>query len=289
MDLWDTLDHAISAASGTRFQAQQRSTLAGGCINRSYQLSAGDRHYFVKLNVAAQLDMFVAEAAGLRALADSATIRVPDVICYGATHGQAYLALEYLPLSPRGDQSQLGRALAQLHRCTGQRYGWHRANTIGATPQHNNYEGSWIDFWRKQRLGFQLSLAADNGFRGRLQTRGRELLNGLDSLLATHQPPPSLLHGDLWSGNCGFTSKGDAVIFDPAVYYGDRETDLAMTALFGGFSDDFYAAYHQEYPLPSGHETRKILYNLYHVLNHLNLFGGSYLRQAETMIDELLR
>lgn len=289
MDIWNTIDHAISAACGTPFRAQRRSALGGGCINSSYQLSAGIQHYFVKLNLANRREMFVAEAEGLQALANSAAIRVPTVICYGIANDQAYLVLEYLPLTTRGDHAQLGQALARLHRHTGQRYGWHRDNTLGATPQHNTYMDSWLDFWREQRLDFQLALAAENGFRGSLQAKGRELVNGLDALLGTHQPAPSLVHGDLWSGNYAFTTEGTAVIFDPAVYYGDRETDLAMTELFGGFGNDFYAAYHAEYPLPPGYETRKLLYNLYHVLNHLNLFGGGYLRQAEAMIDELLR
>ncbi|MBI3773177.1 MAG: fructosamine kinase family protein [Gammaproteobacteria bacterium] len=289
MDIWNTIDRAISTACGTPFQAQQRLALGGGCINHSYKLSTGHQHFFVKLNAAAKLEMFIAEAEGLQALADSATIRVPTVICYGIANDQAYLALEYLPLTARGDQAQLGQALARLHRCTGPRYGWHRSNTIGATPQYNTYADSWLDFWREQRLGFQLALAAENGFRGSLQAKGRELLNGLDLLLGTHQPAPSLVHGDLWSGNYAFTTEGSPVIFDPAVHYGDRETDLAMTELFGGFSNEFYRAYQAEYPLPAGYETRKILYNLYHVLNHLHLFGGGYLRQAETMIDELLR
>lgn len=288
MTFWTIIDHAISVAHGIPFQAQQRMALGGGCINQSYKLSADCQQYFVKLNTAANLEMFVAEAEGLCALADSATIRVPTVICYGIANDQAYLVLEYLPLTTRGNQAQLGQALARLHRCAGRRYGWHRDNTIGATSQQNTYTDNWLVFWRDRRLGFQLALAAENGFSGSLQAKGRELLNRLDSLLAEHQPVPSLIHGDLWSGNYGFTMDGTPVIFDPAVYYGDRETDLAMTELFGGFGNDFYRAYEAEYPLSTGYETRKILYNLYHVLNHLNLFGGGYLRQAETMVDRLL-
>ncbi|MBN2885639.1 MAG: fructosamine kinase family protein, partial [Chromatiaceae bacterium] len=122
---------------------------------------------------------------------------------------------------------------------------------------------------------------------GALQPQGERLLDALDALL-DHHPPPSLLHGDLWGGNIGATPEGEPVIFDPAVYYGDRETDLAMTELFGGFDADFRAAYHEAWPLPTGYETRKTLYNLYHVLNHLNLFGGGYLAQSERMIGQLL-
>lgn len=286
---WKTIDHAISTAVGTPFQAHTRAPLGGGCINNSYQLSEGDRHYFVKVNAAAKLDMFIAEAEGLQLLAASDAIRVPAVICYGTVEDQAYLVLEFLLLSGRGDQARLGEALARLHRSTGRHFGWHRDNTIGATPQQNEHAEDWLTFWRERRLGFQLALAADNGYRGRLQALGQELLGGLDSLLGTHKPAPSLLHGDLWSGNYAFAVSGETVIFDPAVYYGDRETDLAMTELFGGFGPAFYDAYRAQFPLPPDYERRKILYNLYHVLNHLNLFGGGYLRQAETMIETLIR
>jgi fructosamine-3-kinase len=146
-----------------------------------------------------------------------------------------------------------------------------------------------VEFWRTQRLGFQLRLAAGNGYGGRLQTQGERLLTELPALLAGHTPPAALLHGDLWSGNYSVDVGGAPVIFDPALYYGDRETDLAMTELFGGFSPRFYQAYNDAYPLSEGYRLRKSLYNLYHVLNHLNLFGGGYLAQAEQLLGGLLR
>jgi fructosamine-3-kinase len=146
----------------------------------------------------------------------------------------------------------------------------------------------WIDFWRERRLGFQLDLAARNGLRGALQTQGRQLMDALPALFAHYRPAPSLLHGDLWGGNWGADAAGNPVIFDPAVYFGDREADLAMTELFGGFSRAFYDAYDAAYPLDKGYETRKTLYSLYHVLNHFNLFGGGYGGQAQRMIQQLL-
>jgi fructosamine-3-kinase len=174
-----------------------------------------------------------------------------------------------------------------MHRATKQRFGWDRDNTIGSTPQHNAEHADWVTFWSEQRLGFQLDLAARNGYRGRLQKRGDLLRQQLGALLE-HSPVASLLHGDLWGGNIAYAADGQPVIFDPACYYGDREADLAMTELFGGFGGTFRAAYEEAWPLSPGYPVRKQLYNLYHIVNHLNLFGGGYLSQAESMIDRLL-
>jgi fructosamine-3-kinase len=152
----------------------------------------------------------------------------------------------------------------------------------------NTPSASWTEFFRERRLRYQLELAARNGYGGRLQELGAELLAHIEPLLADHTPAPSLLHGDLWGGNAAVDSEGAPVIFDPAVYYGDREADLAMTRLFGGFSAAFYSAYESAWPLPKGARARVDLYNLYHVLNHVNLFGGGYEAQAESMMERLL-
>jgi fructosamine-3-kinase len=213
-------------------------------------------------------------------------------VCHGATPRAAFLVLEHLELGRGGGAGAgyetLGRQLAALHRTVRPQFGWDRDNTIGSTPQHNRRDDDWRRFWRERRLGYQLELAATHGHRGRLQQRGERLLAALPGLLAGHEPAASLLHGDLWGGNCAFLRDGTPVIFDPAVYYGDREADLAMTELFGGFPAGFYRAYREAYPLADGYEVRRTLYNLYHVLNHLNLFGGGYRAQAEDMIDALL-
>jgi fructosamine-3-kinase len=174
-----------------------------------------------------------------------------------------------------------------MHRTARDHFGWDRDNTIGSTPQHNAPCGEWVTFWREHRLGFQLDLAARQGYGGRLQKLGERLLADLTGLI-DHDPRPSLLHGDLWGGNIGYDREGNPVIFDPAVYYGDREADLAMTELFGGFGSGFYAAYEEAWPLDPGYSVRKTLYNLYHILNHLNLFGSGYLGQAQTMTERLL-
>ncbi len=233
--------------------------------------------------------MFEAEAAGLRQLADADAIRVPLPLCCGRAGGQAYLVTEYLELRRPSNKSQAlaGRQLAQLHSATAAQFGWRMNNHIGATPQSNDWQDNWIDFWREQRLSYQLDLAARNGYKGKLQTLGEQLLEQFPALI-DHSPEPSLIHGDLWGGNMSYDSNGRPVIYDPATYYGDREAEIAMTQLFGGFGGDFYAAYREAWPLDAGYANRKTLYNLYHILNHLNLFGGGYLGQAQGMMERLM-
>ncbi len=290
MSLVPELARHIASATGRAFTPDSRQGVGGGCINQALVLEGGAQRYFVKLNAAARLPMFEAEAEGLREIAATRTVRVPSPVCSGTAGGQAFLVLEYLPLCGADGRAQerLGRELAQMHRATTPRFGWTRDNTIGSTPQPNHETDDWDAFWRKQRLGFQLGLAADNGYGGALQRDGEKLLERLPALFRDYRPLASLLHGDLWGGNAAATDTGEPVIFDPAVYYGDREADLAMTELFGGFSARFHAAYREAWPLDTGYRVRKNLYNLYHVLNHLNLFGGGYRAQAQQMIERLL-
>jgi fructosamine-3-kinase len=180
----------------------------------------------------------------------------------------------------------LGQQLAKQHRYCEDRFGWHKDNTIGSTPQHNLWNDDWVEFVGADRLGFQLELAAKNGFTGDLQVEGAALCKSLGQFFADYWPEASLLHGDLWGGNWA-AADGAPVIFDPAVYYGDRESDIAMTKLFGGFGASFYDAYEEAWPLSAGSEQRILLYQLYHILNHLNLFGGSYLNRALGIIRAL--
>jgi protein-ribulosamine 3-kinase len=245
---------------------------------------------FVKLAPDGRAWAFEAEAEGLRALASASAIRVPAVFGVGVAAGRAWLALEWLDLkSPRpGCEARLGELLAEQHRKTSEAFGWHRTNTIGPTKQQNHPDPDWGRFYVTRRLEPQLSLAESGGHGGGLIDKGRRLCERVPALLGGHSPAPSLLHGDLWAGNHAEDSAGRPVIFDPAVYFGDREADLAMTRLFGGYGRDFYAAYEAAWPLEPGAAARVPLYNLYHVLNHLNLFGGGYRRQAEDMIDRLL-
>jgi len=282
------ISRAISDASGEVFQVSSQLDAAGGCINRGLTLTGADgRRFFVKFNQAVHLSMFEAEAAGLAELLNAQAIRVPTPLTYGLADGQSFLIMEWLDLNRRGDSRLLGEQLARLHRTTRQAFGWHRDNTIGSTPQLNADMDDWIAFYRERRLRPQLDLAARHGASYALVERGDRLLADLATFFPGYSPQPSLLHGDLWSGNAAF-SEGMPIIFDPAVYFGDRETDLTMTELFGGFQKDFYAAYNATWPLDPGYASRKLLYQLYHLLNHFNLFGGGYGHQAQTTLDRLL-
>ena len=249
---------------------------------------------FSKAGAAAQLPMFEAEIDGLAALRATQTVRVPEAFGAGTTaDGRAWLEVEYLELAPldRASGAALGRQLAELHRRTGSEedatYGWPRDNFIGAMPQSNQTHRTWAGFFAAERLRPQLAWAGGNGMERTLRDKGERLAENLGAFFLDYRPAPCLLHGDLWSGNAGQLPDGTPVIFDPAVYRGDREADLAMSELFGGFPEAFYAAYRAAWPLDAGYETRKTLYNLYHVLNHFNMFGAGYLGQARRMIERL--
>ena len=288
--LTDHICRHIGEVTGEDFALARKRPAQGGCINTAMVLEQDGRRYFVKMNQAARVAMFEAEAEGLNAIRNTGTVRAPAPVCWGRAGDSGYLVLEHLKLVSGGSASlqRLGRQLAEMHRATDARFGWHRDNTIGSTPQINTRTEDWVMFWRRHRLGMQLELAANQGYRGRLQQQGERLLEKLQEFFGSYEPLPSLLHGDLWGGNYAVDTEGNPVIYDPALYYGDREADLAMTELFGGFGGAFYAAYRAAWPLDPGYGSRKTLYNLYHVLNHLNLFGGGYLAQAESMIDRLL-
>ena len=277
----DVIRETITRETGQEPIGPPRS-IGGGCINEAFRLG----EYFIKTNTPARIDMFEMELLGLNALRDIGTVKVPRPICSGVAHDRSFLVLEFLVLSGSSSQAQelLGRQLAELHRTTTDHFGWSRDNYIGTTSQPNTPSDSWVDFLRESRLGHMVRLAGECGF----SFRGADtLLDNLDCFFG--EPPlPSLLHGDLWGGNAAVLTDGVPVVFDPAVYYGDREADLAMTQLFGGFNSSFYRAYQEAWPLPPGHELRTDLYNLYHILNHSILFGGSYARQAQSMIDTLL-
>lgn len=290
MSLHDAIARAVTQATGDVFKISARRPVSGGSINTAEVLEGSGKKFFVKLNTAARLDMFEAEAEGLAEIAKSNCVRVPQAVCCGTHTDQAYLVLEHLDIGRGNGKTDelLGRQLAAMHRTTRAHFGWHRANTIGSTPQVNTEADDWPTFYREQRLHFQLELVAANGHGGDLLRRGEQLLEKIPAFFAGHQPRPSLLHGDLWGGNHAALRDGTPVIFDPAVYFGDREADLAMTELFGGFGEDFYAAYREAWPLDSGYRVRRDLYNLYHVLNHLNLFGGGYRAQAEQLIERCL-
>ena len=287
--MWNEISAQIHQATGLPFAATHQRSVGGGSINQAYAISEGDRAYFVKINHPSQQAMFEAEALGLQQIAHTRAIKVPQPICWGTTSQGSYLVLEWLDLGYGTHRSweTMGHQLAALHQITSPNgFGWQQDNTIGSTPQRNPWTENWVEFFCEYRIGYQLHLARQKG--GHFPD-GDRLLLAIPEILADRIPSPSLVHGDLWSGNAAVTKLEEPVILDPAVYFGDREVDLAMTELFGSFPSDFYRAYNAAYPLSEGYATRKPLYNLYHILNHFNLFGGGYEAQANQMIARILR
>ncbi len=285
---WRALGERLAEALGRPLDSPRATPLAGGDINRAFRLDAGGERFFVKLNRAEREAMFDAEQAGLEALRTSATIRVPEAILVGRDGAQSFIVMEYIELGGRPAPERFAADLAALHGCCAERYGFAGDNTIGSTPQPNAWRDDWLAFWREQRLGHQLELGARRGFDARLLAAGARLQACLERFFVDYRPRPALLHGDLWSGNQGADAAGNPVIFDPACYYGDHEADLAMMELFGHPGERFFAAYREIRPIDPGYARRRDLYNLYHVLNHANLFGGGYAAQASQMIDRLL-
>lgn len=307
MPNWGQISGQLHAATGVTLIETSVRSVGGGCISSAFAVDGavegdkGSSAYFIKINRAENLAMFEAEQQGLHELAKSDGLRIPAALHCDISGNDAYLVMEHVSLKAAGDDESLGKGLAALHRIDSQegqhgdlqqpsraQFGWHRDNTIGSIPQCNEWEDDWVQFWAEHRLGYQLRLAAEKGAGQAFIRRGEKLQAELSVFFTDYQPVASLLHGDLWSGNYAFDENGRPVIFDPAVYFGDREADLAMTELFGGFSANFYAAYNNTWPLDTGYATRKTLYNLYHILNHFNLFGGGYLSQAQSMVDGLL-
>lgn len=256
-------------------------TVGGGCIHSAVRARFEDgAERFVKWNRSAPADMFPTEAAGLRALESIGTLRVPGDAVAGEQGDLRFLVMEAIDEGSRrsGFFEGFGRGLAELHRRSrSDRHGFEHDNYIGSTPQPNGWLEDGVEFVRTRRLGHQLELARSRGRSDRTLDRlGERLLDRLDAWFGDLDEPPCLLHGDLWSGNFLVDESGEPVLVDPAVYYGHREADLAMTRLFGGFSPEFYPAYEEVWPLPPGSEERIAIHQLYHLLNHLNLFGGGY-------------
>ena len=286
----DAVARELAAQLGVACAPAPERPVHGGSTHRCYRWRTAAGPLFVKVADATAAAALQAEAEGLRELSSAHAVRVPRVISCGFADGRAYLALEWIESRPadRDGERRLGERLAIQHRRTAAQFGWHRDNTIGATPQPNGWHADWVEFFRDRRLACQLSRACRAGCAPGLAAPGERLLESVGALLAGHRPAPSLLHGDLWGGNWCLGRDGEPVLLDPAVYYGDREADLAMTRLFGGFGSAFYEAYEGGWPLPAGHAVRAALYNLYHVLNHANLFGAGYARQAGSLIARLL-
>ena len=290
----EAIVEAIREAIGESFELTATETVSGGCIHTALKItgntSGGKKSFFAKINDAEKKALFEAEADGLAAIRKAGAVPSPKMVAQGADGGHAWLVLEWLDLVPLDARSgaALGEALAAQHRLRQDKFGWGRDNFIGSTPQVNGWTEDWLGFWREKRLLAQLRLAAHNRMPSRLIDRGERLVADCEAFFRNYAPAKSLLHGDLWGGNAAALGDGTPTVFDPAVYVGDREADLAMTELFGGFPAEFRAAYRESWALDDGYRARRNLYNLYHVMNHANLFAGGYVRQTEQTIEKLL-
>lgn len=282
---------AIARTLGLDEHGLQVDAVPAGDIADASLLRAADATVFVKTLPLDRSGLLSSEADGLQALAESGTVRVPRVIRRGMQGDLAWLALEFLQLrqrSPRAD-ARLGHQLAEMHRGTEKQFGWHRNNYIGRTPQINRPDSDWTRFFAEHRLAAQFDrLRRSFPDRGWKDIRNK-VISSWETVSAMHQPPPSLIHGDLWRGNAAALDDDRPVIFDPAVHYADRECDLAMAHLFGGFDDAFFSAYHDAWPLPQGYQTRRLFYKLYHMLNHANLFGEPYVEACDQLCRRILK
>jgi len=288
MNIWMHLEEVISDQTGSLFHMSERHALTGGDTNNAYKISNDKSSYFVKTNRKPLSFMFEAEEISLKALKHTNTITVPKVIAHGVYGSDSYLVLSYLDIQGQPDSALFGKALAELHSVCDTRFGFDVDNSIGATPQINAWNDNWVTFWQKLRLGYQLELAKQNGLDHKIYDLGLKLKDKTAYFFKSYQPKPSLLHGDLWAGNWSATQQSKPVIYDPACYYGDHETDLAITELFGHPGVHFYGAYKEIFPIDDGYATRKLFYNLYHILNHANLMGGAYIQQSINSIEQLL-
>jgi fructosamine-3-kinase len=286
----DTLAQLLEQRSGARLHAV--SAVSGGCISNTARVEFANREVvFLKWAHSSEQPaaMFSEEARSLRALAATKTVRVPAVLDQHAEGDYVWLLLEWLEPGPRSSasQAQLGEALAALHQHTAETYGWLAANFIGSLPQSNRQHTSWPEFWREERLLPQLRLGASR-LDAEQRRRLTQLIERCDEVIGDSEADgPSLLHGDLWGGNLHITADGTAALIDPSSYYGHREVDLAMAQLFGGFSADFFGSYERAWPCRPGLEQRLLLYQLYYLLVHVNLFGGGYAAQTMQVAERL--
>ncbi|MEM8530028.1 MAG: fructosamine kinase family protein [Chloroflexota bacterium] len=278
-------------AANDKSSLRERATVGGGDISQAVHLRTDQSTYILKWSERGLPGFFDAEAHGLTLLASTGAVRVPEVIASQSdVAGQPdFLLLEWLAAPPSSSRrvaaEALGHALATLHQSTAAAYGLDCDNYIGATPQPNEWMTSWVTFFRERRLRFQTELAQRYGrLSGDRAHRMEQLLDRLDTWIDEQAVQPALLHGDLWGGNFIIGPGGAPALIDPAVSYGDREADLSFTTLFGGFPDAFYHAYEEAWPLAAGWQERRDLYNLYHLLNHLNLFGESYGSSVDTVL-----
>jgi len=284
--MWHFISEQISECINQDFICDDIRDVKAGDSHKAYKISDGKQRFFVKTNKKIHLQNFEAEAQGLEHLSNTQLFKVPNVICTGLVSEHSFLVLEHINMTQGNDQTwfNFGQTLAELHKTHTQKmYGWQEDNFIGLTPQSNLWQKKWSSFFAEQRIGFMLQL---------LSEKGHDLANidavveSIKSLLTGHNPTPSMLHGDLWQGNAGF-HKNQPILYDPAFYFGDRETDIAMTELFGRLPGSFYQGYDEVWPLEDDYQYRKPIYQLYHVLNHALLFGGHYIDSAKITLKNL--
>lgn len=284
--MWHFISEQISECIDQDFICDDIREVKAGDSHRAFKISDGRQRFFVKTNEKIRLSNFQAEAEGLDHLNNTALFKIPKVICMGVVSDHSFLVLEHVTMSQGNEQNwfQFGQTLAKLHQNHSQQmYGWQEDNFIGLTPQSNLWQKKWASFFAEQRIGIMLQLLSEKGHN---LADIDAVVEAVKRLLAGHNPSSSMLHGDLWHGNVGF-HKDQPVLFDPAFYYGDRETDLAMTELFGRFPDIFYQGYQDVWPFEVDYEYRKPIYQLYHVLNHALRFGGHYIDSAKITLKNL--
>jgi len=284
---WPQLESTFKTDFGSSFVIHEALPVEGGDINLAFHLDTNQGQYFVKLNTPEKIDLFRTERDGLIELAKCDALVVPEPLSFGTNANAAYLCMSYLDLAEELDDASLGQAIAELHSPIGQRFGWADNNFIGSTVQHNEWTDSWPEFFWDKRLEPQLfkMLEASSSFP---ESALDPLKAAVISILGGRNYIASMVHGDLWNGNVGMTKEGKPCVYDPAIYWGHSETDLAMARLFGGFREEFFAAYEAARPSEPGEEERILVYQLYHLLNHYNLFGDSYLEQCTKQIGKIM-
>jgi len=292
-DLTNAQAGSIARQLGWEAPRVEVQPVAGGDTSPTFILRGPRQKAFVKIAPSATADLLLAEADGLEALAAANSVRVPELLALGVFDewGGHFLALEALELRSRcrACDHALGGQLALLHSKLGARYGWRRDNYLGTTLQKNSVDEKWARFFLEQRLEPQMKVYLSAHPELEQQDLLNELKHSWLGIGAEHHPEPALLHGDLWAGNAASLPDQTPVIFDPAVHFGDRECDLAMADLFGGYTDAFFSAYQNAWPLPPGWQNRRGFYQLYHLLNHANLFGGSYELSVKNQVERLLK
>jgi protein-ribulosamine 3-kinase len=287
-EIIDSITGFFTGLTSVKFQIHSADALSGGCINHVCRITTSAGRYCLKYNNDNDFPgMFDSEAKGLSTLNDANEIRIPGVIHSGTANRYSYILLEFITAAPAipGFMEDFGRSLARLHRHSADFFGNDNDNYMGALPQSNRKHKDWVSFFIEERLEKQVSIADQAGFLSSgIRDSFQRMYDRLDEIFPKEKP--SLLHGDLWGGNYIVSEKGKACLIDPAVYYGHREIDIAMTTLFGGFGASFYSAYNDEFPLEKEWRSRLGICNLYPLLIHLNLFGSGYLGQIESIVKK---